>query len=136
MDRRVISFLIAVSLLFSLSLFANTAAIAGNVPIDALITVESYLNSLVAGDISGMKSTLSPGLLLDKASVLDSPSYDATLRSLYANARYKIVKASYLRSGRIRVDVALSLEGDQLMEASFLLTRDNGGSYLICEELQ
>jgi len=137
MNRLLVAFLISAALLLvPLCMLADETAVAGDVDPGALITVENYLRSLVDGDISGLKSTLSPKLLREKASVLDAPSYDVTLQSFYANATFRIVNASPLGAGRIKVDTEIFLDSGHLMEASFLLVRDADDNYMIDEEAQ
>jgi len=137
MNRRLIAFLIiSVLLLIPLCKSADETAVAGDVDPGALITVENYLIALINGDILSLKSTLSPKLLREKSSVLDSPSYDKTLQSFYANATFRIVNANPDGAGRIKVDTEITLDGGHLMEASFLLVRDADGNYVIDEEVQ
>jgi len=137
MNRQLIAFLIiAVLLLIPLGKSANETAVAGDVAPGALITVERYLIALINGDILGLKSTLSPKLLREKASVLESPSYDETLRSFYANATFRIVSENPVGAERVKVDTEISLDGGHLMEASFLLVRDADDNYMIDEEVQ
>ena len=137
MNRLLVALLIGTALLFiPLCILVDDTAVAGDVDAGALITVENYLRSLIDGDIYGLKSTLSPKLLRDKAPVLDSPSYGATLQSFYANATFRIVNASPAGAERVKVDTELFLGSGHLMEASFLLVRDTDGNYMIDEELQ
>jgi hypothetical protein len=134
MNRRTRIFLSTVFAL--LCLVTGRMAVAGAVDAGASAAVESYLNFLIAGDIDGLKSLLSPNLLGQKESILNSPSYDATLRARYQNATFKILDPSPAADGRIKVDTRITLDGDHPMEASFILITDASGNYLIDEEVQ
>lgn len=136
MNRRLMKILLTVILLVPLGILHGETALAGDGTAEAEATVESYLNSLVNGDIPGIKSTLSPGLLHDKAPVLDSPSYEVMLRSLYPKAKYRILNASPSGTNRVKVDSVLTLYSGHLMNASFLVLLGADGRYLIDEELQ
>lgn len=134
MKRRTRIFLSTVFAL--LCLVTGKMAVAGAVDAGASAAVESYLNFLIAGDIDGLKSLLSPNLLGQKESILNSPSYDATLRARYQNATFKILDPSPAADGRIKVDTRITLDGGHPMEASFILITDASGNYLIDEEVQ
>jgi hypothetical protein len=136
MNRLLMNFLLTVFLLIPLCLLPGGTVLADDEKAGALITVESYLNSLFHGDIPGIKITLSPRFLRKTAPTLDSQSYAATLRSLYANAKFRIVGAGFSGPGRIKVDTELTLGVGQLMKVSFLVVRDAQGAYLIDEEVQ
>lgn len=134
MNRRTRFFLSTVLAL--LCLVTGKMALAGTVDAGASAAVESYLNFLIAGDIDGLKSLLSPNLLGQKESILNSPSYDAALRARYQNATFKILDPSPGADGRIKVDTRITLDGGHPMEASFILITDASGNYLIDEEVQ
>jgi hypothetical protein len=135
MNRRLFILMGTALLIILLCIPANTVA-AGDVDPGALVTVENYLQSLINGDIQGIRSTLSPRFLREKAPVLDSQSYDEFLQALYKNATFRIVDASPEGTDRVKVDTELSLDGGHLVAASFILVRGADGIYVIDQEME
>lgn len=129
-------FLIVVLLSVAVCLSGVPAAVGDGGDADAVAVVESYLGALVRGDIDGMKQRLAPELLHKKASVLDSPSYDRTLRSFYENATFSIVDTRPEKNDRIRVDTQIVLGSGHLMVASFIVVKDAAGVHWIAEEVE
>jgi hypothetical protein len=135
MNRRLVILTSAALLIISICISAN-ATTAGDVDPGAVVTVENYLQSLIAGDVQGIKRTLSPRFLQEKEPVLDSQSYDEFLLSLYKNATFRIVDASPVGTDRVKVDTELTLDGGHLVAVSFILVRDTNGLYVIDQEME
>jgi hypothetical protein len=136
MNKKLIYIVFTVLLIMPLVILHGKTVFADDEKSGASITVESYLNALIHGDIPRIKAALSPKFMRKMAPTLDSPSYDATLRSLYANAIFRIVHARFSESDRAKVEAELTLGCGQPMNASFILVRGDQGVYLIDEELQ
>ena len=131
MNRQMGALLITALLLITLFAAAGDAGDA-----TAVAVVENYLNSLIIGDIDGLKRDLADGLLQKKAPALDSPSYDDMLRSRYQNATFTIVDTVPLNGDRTRIDTQILFGSGRRMVASFIVIKDVAGAYWIAEEVE
>lgn len=113
-----------------------TGPVTADADYEVIATVENYLQALVSGDIPGLKQTLSPALLREKESILDSPGYDATLRELYAAATYSVKAVQWVTSVKARIDAELVDGSGNVLETVFLVIQSADGAFLIDQEIQ
>ena len=119
-------------LLSTLTVISTTQA-AGTSEQLALDTVNSYLNALSTGDINQIKSHLAPDLLKERESLLDNPTYSAALQNTYSNATFEVLGSQTDSSGKVWVDVKISLNQDESIHSRFVLDESNA-EYLIISE--
>lgn len=123
------------TLLFLLSTMTviSTTQAAGASEVLAIDTVSSYLNALTAGDIKQIKSHLAPDLLKERESLLDNPTYSAALQNTYSNATFEVLGSQTDNSGKVWVDVRISLNQNESIHSRFMLSESNA-EYLIISE--
>ena len=119
-------------LVSSLSMIPVTQA-ADTSELLAIETINSYLLALSAGNITQIKSHLAPALLKERESLLDNPTYSNTLQNAYSNATFNVLGSQTDSSGKIWVDVNITLNVDESIHSRFLLGETNN-KYLIISE--
>lgn len=119
-------------LLSTLTVISTTQA-AGTPEVLAIDTVSSYLNALSAGDINQIKSHLAPDLLKERESLLDNPTYSLALQNTYSNATFEVLGSQADNSGKVWVDVKISLNQGDSIHSRFMLGETNAKFLIISE---
>jgi len=106
---------------------------AGTDQLAAIETVKSYLNALVSGDTSLIRSYLAPQVIKERQALLDNPDYPQTLQNAYRNASIEVLGAGTADSGDVWVDVKIILTGSDAIHSRFVVAKYDQG-YLIVDE--
>jgi hypothetical protein len=99
--------------------------------------VNSYFIALSQGDTVTIKSLLGGDLLEKRKRLLDNPTYQGQLTSIYNNARLNIT-SNVISNDSIAIDGVITLNSGETLHRRYLLRKDfssgAAGRYIIYSE--
>jgi hypothetical protein len=132
--KKLIPIATALFLLFSSSVVSFTvAAELSPDESQAVASVQAYMDALMAGDIDQMRSHLASTLLAERKALLDNPTYPQHLQKAYGGASFEVVDQLWVGSDKVRVDVKIQLNPQDVVHSRFVLKRI-GDTYRIVTE--
>lgn len=122
--KKLIPITTALILLFSSSLVSSTvAAELSPDEAQAVASVQAYMGALMAGDIDQLRAQLAPKLLAERKALLDNPTYPQYLQKAYGGASFEVVDQLWVGSDKMRVDVKIQLNPQDVVHSRFELIR-------------
>jgi hypothetical protein len=99
----------------------------------AVASVQAYMDALIAGDIAQMRTHLAPELLAERKALLDNPTYSQRLQAAYGSASFEIIDQLWVSSDKVRVDVKIQLNPQDVVHSRFELLRIENTYRIISE---
>ena len=100
----------------------------------ATTVVDNYMTALMAGDLGQAKKYLAPDLLKQRQALFNNPGYSQELLKTYGNAVYQITGTRLAGTGRVEVDVEITLSQLEIIHTRFTLAGSTGGYQIISEQ--
>jgi hypothetical protein len=99
----------------------------------AVASVQAYMDALMVGDVARMRAHLAPKLLAERKALLDNPAYSQHILNAYRNASYEVVDQLWVSSDKVRVDVKIQLNSQDVVHSRFELQRIENTYRIIAE---
>jgi hypothetical protein len=132
--KKLIPIATALYLLFSSSVVSFTmAAELSPDEAQAVASVQAYMDALMAGDIDQMRAHLAPKLLAERKALLDNPTYPQHLQKAYGGASFEVVDQMWIGSDKVRVDVKIQLNPQDVVHSRLELIRIDNDYRIITE---